>query len=172
MKDATHLTCLSGRIKFTPEADEWHDSWHRSLVSPEDDILHPFFDRMDDLVIKFSMCLAVADGFRMHITVQDLKDAIALCDWILEILPLLLEYSHRTQDTELLAWLCDYIKSRKGWVLHSMVLRRASGRGANASRFAELMRTLIERGDVKTDWNDKGGRIYCHWMNLKKEESK
>ena len=154
---------------FDDEAAAFRKKWYVSRPDPTEELLWPFFERQDDHVIKLSMILALADG-RMVMCKRDVEEAVALTMMVYSRLPQLLEYAHRTPDTEMMAWLSEILRNKEGWISHSLLLKKASNRGANKTKFTEFISTLMERGDViMASKKATGGKFYC-WHTFKKAE--
>jgi len=166
---ASALCNITGTITMSDAAKAHHVAWYMKRPEPEDEMLQAFFARSDDLVLKLASLLALADNLGMVIEVRHLVGAIRLSNWVMNGLPEMLEYAHRTPETEMLQWLSTYLKGHCSngtrSVSHTAVLKAASNRGANSERLRDLMKTLIERQDVAMAPMKKGsgGKRY-QWL--------
>lgn len=165
---AKALCNVSGTVVLSDDARAHHEKWYMHRSEPTDEMLQAFHARSDDLVLKLSCLLALADGISMTIERKHLIQAIRLSNWIMQGLPDMLEYAHRTPETEMLAWLSHYLRTRcsngTSSVSHTVALKAATNRGAKKDGFRDLVTTLIERGEVKIVTNPGSVAKRYQWI--------
>jgi hypothetical protein len=159
------LTYLEGPLDFDASAHELRDWWIQTRPQPVDELLWNYYEHGDNLVIKLSMIAAVADNYRMVVSYQHVETAIALYEWMFSQLPALLDFAHRTPESEKLEQIAAFIEHRQR-VAHSVVLRFATSRGVTREQFKNALDTLRERGDISFGKfvGRSGGRQYV-WVD-------
>lgn len=155
------LLQVEGEMTMTEAGAGLHTWWVNERVEPVDEALWPFYNHGDNLLIKLCMVFALADRRRLDIDYDHVSNAIALYEWVYERLPDVMEYAYRTPDVEKLDLVAAYIK-RSAAVEHAHLLRHASNRGVDRAGLDGLVKTLIERGDVRAERGETG-RAY-RWI--------
>lgn len=147
-----HLTELEGPVGVSPDARQVYKTWYDNRPQPQLPSLMPFWERQDDLVYKLAQLLAVGDHYKMTIDAVHMADAIALTDWLLQVLPYLVEHAHRGRGEAAVQvqWVADWFRrAPDAWVSRAPLVRDASKRGILAPQLNQIIATLVDRGDVK-----------------------
>lgn len=154
------LTWVEGEMTMDTAADELHTWWIETRNEPVDDMLWHFYTHGDNLLIKLAMNLALADDLKLVIEYGHMLNAIALYEWVNAHLPEVLQFAHRTPDTERLDLVLDTVRRWRGdWAAHSDVLRQVSNRGVTREHFESIIKTLVERGEVQCG-RGQGSKLY------------
>lgn len=154
------LAWIEGPFEFDEAADDLHDWWVRNRREPTDELLWHFYTHGDNLLLKLAMVVTLADQLKMVCEYEHMENAIALYEWVYAHLPGVLEFAHHTPELERLNIIKEQIQRAAGaWVWHRDVLRVTSNRGVPLTIFNDVVKTLVERGEVSMAV-EKGERWY------------
>ncbi len=152
------ISLLEGELRLTTEAWELHDAWYMERDAPNDPALLASWKRMDDMVLKLSALLSIADGRRdMRVKRTHVDQAITLLERAHQALPDLVKGASLSKEASNLDYLAAAIE-RTGTMPRKTIIRLASNRGMNAHDVNKYLATLIERGDVVPETITSGGR--------------
>lgn len=151
-----------GKICMTPQAEAEMDKWYITRPNPEEEALFSIWKRQHDMLLKFAMLNAVADGGPPVIRTVHLRRAKATTTVLTQNAEKLLEVAHETPDTKPSNEVARYLRL-KGTVDHSQTLRYFRRmRGMNAKKLQEAIRDLYKEGVIRYERTDRGGVLY-HW---------
>ena len=144
----TYLSTLGGPMTMTPDAELYHDWWYQNRPEPTDELMWNFYEHGDNLVIKLSMLNALSDNYAFAIDYHHMVNAIALYEWVASELSGVLAYASRAPEAETMDAIGEWVR-RHTYVTFTATAKFASKRGITSDRLSQLIRTLIDRGDIK-----------------------
>ena len=145
----TELVEIDGEFEMTPKAREALTNWYTTRDWPGDESLVPAFKRQDDLVLKLSMILSLADDLGLVISAKHVARAIALSESVLKKLGDIQAAAATTPATRGIAFLQQYLKGMRRPIMRSEILRRFVSKGLGDKDALDVaIRTLEESGTV------------------------
>lgn len=154
---------LRGNFTITKEADDWYDSWYRSLRSTiaAEKQFAGYVERKPDHLHRIAIILTVAEldddkQYKLELTLPKMKEALAILNWIEDYLPAAFSEMSQTVMGEESQRLLKQLRAAGGVLGHSEWLQKNTHR-MNNLQFKSAVSTLREA--KLADW-DAVKRVY------------
>jgi hypothetical protein len=158
---------VRGSCLLTPEAHKWDESQYMARKNqwPDDERIHPFWDRYHMHLLKMAMVLSVSDDLNQRDTIilaeKHLRQADSLLKWHLRYLPKVYAHLGGTRYGVEHAKILKIIDSKAGKVIEENELGRKMASRMGRKTLEEHLYTMVRNGvirKVKMDWdNNKYG---------------
>tara|TARA_R100000656_G_scaffold67313_1_gene50964 strand:- start:2906 stop:4099 length:1194 start_codon:yes stop_codon:yes gene_type:complete len=148
MLDMHRLRRMVGMMEYTKESIEYYENWYNTLVEPKDLRLRGFDGRKGDHCLKLAMCVSASDSASLKIEKRHIELAVN----IIEKAEILMHLAYRgaafSKSSKDIDRVLRQLEKMGGKSAHSILLKKNS-HYLNAEDFKQVMRTLIEQGDVE-----------------------
>lgn len=143
-------TRIRGKFEITKDADEWYVDWynHRRDTIAAEKQFAGYAERKPDHMHRLAMILTIAEmatdqGVELVLTLEKMKQALAILDWVEGYLPAAFSEMSQTLIGEDSLRLLKQLKQKGGLVGHSEWLRMNTHR-MNKDQFKAAVGTLRE----------------------------
>jgi hypothetical protein len=154
------LQSMGGRILMTDAAEAETDRWYMTRPNPEEEAMYSTWKRHHDMVLKYGMLNAIADGGPPVIRTGHVKKAKAMVRSTEMFTSRLLEVACETLETKPMNEVEAYLRKR-GEVDHTTASRYfRTKRGMLAKRFRGAVLDLVQEGKVTFEKTKRGGTVY------------
>jgi hypothetical protein len=164
-----NLKQITGQFVIEDEAVERGTRWYHNRKFPETKEEQPNWKREQDLVLKLSMILCLADGGALVIRRAHLEEAIKMSASVQKNIPKLVELSKATNETEVEDKLLDiFRKLSQAPTVQERKIRltelgdRMRKRGVPSRVMKNILLGLIHAGTVKCERDVHGAAWY--WL--------
>jgi hypothetical protein len=159
LHDLEEIAKLEGQVQFTKGAREVALEWYKQeSFNVHGEKVDGYYGRKHDTMFKVATILSVAEGSTLVVDERHIKEALKMLDKTEEGLAEVLDSvasSEEGGETERLLIMIN----RLGKVKHSELLRR-SWRTASSANFSEMIKTLVESGEIDMFTDHKNARWY------------
>jgi hypothetical protein len=160
--DLAFISTMRGEMILEEDADRYCEDWYNTFVPPDDSVeLESFYARYHDHILKVAMLLAVCEDASMNVTLQNVKDAMTICERTVDRASEAFEFVGSTREAILGEKVLNNLRKAQGWIQHSVLLRRLYKYVRNAEEFSEIIMTLISQQRVLMDTSREGGIFYA-----------
>ena len=148
MIDMHRIRKMVGMMEYSPVALSYYKEWYDGLVEPKDIRLRGFDGRKGDHCLKLAMCFSASESSSMKVEKKHINLAIN----VIEKAEILMHLAYRgaaySKSSKDIDRVLRQFEKLGGKVSHSILLKKNS-HYLNAEDFKQVMRTLIEQGDVE-----------------------
>lgn len=157
--DLEDMGKLNGEVQFTSEAQSLAIEWyHSEATNLHDAKVDGYYGRKHDTMFKVATILAISEGDSLLIEKRHIKNALKAlekCEKHLEDVMSSVVSTSFNGNTEKIF----EIVKKHGTITHTELLRK-SWRYTNAEELNEIMKTLVESGELKMSVTEKNARVY------------
>lgn len=156
------LQRTQGQIVMTPTAEAEVDKWYMKRPAPEEELLYSSWKRHHDLLLKFAMILALADGGPLVVQHVHIIQAKQMVGKIYAFSEMLAQVGSETWDTKTINDVRRYLMRRGEAKLLtiSRYFKQMRGVGSKSVRYALLD---LEGDGLLIREVDKMGDIWYKW---------
>lgn len=157
--DLEHIRKLKGKVEFSKDAKELAEDWYiQEASSIRDEKVDGYYGRKHDTIFKVSTILSIAEKDDLIVERRHIQKALDMLDRNeLSLSPTLemVASSISGGNTEKVL----QIVKRFGNISHADLLKKC-WRYASAAEFSEMMKTLVESGEVNMELDKHNTKIY------------
>lgn len=159
VSDLISIRKLKGEIKIEPDAWVWWKQWYENEYDKEvdegdDSGVDSFHGRKHDHVLKLSVVLSLSKRDELIVTIDEMLNAYKIVTIVEKGLPKIYGMIGRTPSATHGDRILNQLKNRGGEMKRSE-LTHANWNKLSPKELDEVMRKLIEAGDVLPDYKDK-----------------
>lgn len=157
------VDALRGQFQWdSQETKNFFEKWHKSLFTPNDEILEGFYEAKDILTIKLAMLVSVSDYERydkLLLTQQNLEEAIAILESIEPNLPKLTAAAGQNPLAIPTQRILHLLEINSGW-MPMKLLKKEINKDVDPRAEFSVFRHLIETDQIVVqDFQHNGVRI-------------
>lgn len=157
--DLNDIGKLSGAVTFSKGAKDLALEWYKKEASEiRDEKTDGYFGRKHDTMFKVAVILSVSEGSSLEVLPKHIKKALEIMERNERHLSTIMASVTSTNFGGTTEKVFSLIK-KHGTIKHSDLLKKC-WRYANATEFCEMMRTLLESGEVRETLDGNNKRVY------------
>ncbi len=157
------FAAISGEMSMTPPASRIHDEWYMTRPQEHEVALEAAWHRDDDLCLKLSMLLSLAESpLDMTIETRHLVAAQRLIVKAHKGLPALLAQASQTPESEVINIIRNDIK-KAGTITHRSLMQRMGARGKRARDVRDATLQLRGMGEININNSGPRGGVIYEW---------
>jgi len=170
--DLARISRLIGEFIFSDDAKQTYTSWYMTIESKvkktHDERMHAYLERMHIIALKVAMALSVAESDELILTAENMRMAINMVELVLREAPKAFGALGRSN----LAIITDEVRNHikvLGQVSFGELLK-INYRNTNRMELKEVLRSLEDMGQIRTDSTFEHGRESMEIFWIKRKE--
>ena len=167
LHDLEHMVTLKGKIKFTEKAQDTAEEWYEiEQTIKRDENVDGYYGRKHDTMFKLATLLSVSRCDDLIIDVCDVKEALRILGDNEDNMESIIASVMTSDIGNAIERVLTVIK-RSGKISHSDLISK-TWRMGNSKEITDLVRTLIEGGEIEETFTDGSNRGRAYKVRRKR----